>query len=194
MANQTAFRACNLCEAVCGLTIEHDGTKVVSIKGDKQDPLSRGHICPKAIALQDIHADPDRLRTPVRRTENGFEPIGWDEAFDLVEERIGNIRREHGDDSVALYLGNPTVHNSGALLFQKFLKDALNTRNRFAATSVDQLPHHLAASLMFGHGLLIPIPDIDHTDYMLILGANPAASNGSIMTAPDVKNLSLIHI
>ena len=188
MANQTAFRACNLCEAVCGLTIEHDGTKVISIKGDKEDPLSRGHICPKAIALQDIHADPDRLRTPVRRTENGFEPIGWDEAFDLVEERIGNIRREHGDDAVALYLGNPTVHNSGALLFQKYLKDALNTRNRFAATSVDQLPHHLAASLMFGHGLLIPIPDIDNTDYMLILGANPAASNGSIMTAPDVKN------
>ena len=188
MANQTAFRACNLCEAVCGLTIEHDGTKVISIKGDKEDPLSRGHICPKAIALQDIHADPDRLRTPVRRTENGFEPIGWDEAFDLVEEKIGNIRREHGDDSVALYLGNPTVHNSGALLFQKYLKDALNTRNRFAATSVDQLPHHLAASLMFGHGLLIPIPDIDNTDYMLILGANPAASNGSIMTAPDVKN------
>ena len=188
MANLTAFRACNLCEAVCGLTIEHDGTKVISIKGDKEDPLSRGHICPKAIALQDIHADPDRLRTPVRRTENGFEPIGWEEAFDLVEEKIGNIRREYGDDAVALYLGNPTVHNSGALLFQKYLKDALNTRNRFAATSVDQLPHHLAASLMFGHGLLIPIPDIDNTDYMLILGANPAASNGSIMTAPDVKN------
>ena len=98
------------------------------------------------------------------------------------------IRQEHGDDSVALYLGNPTVHNSGALLFQKYLKQSLNTRNRFAATSVDQLPHHLAASLMFGHGLMIPIPDIDNADYMLILGANPAASNGSLMTAPDVKN------
>ena len=98
------------------------------------------------------------------------------------------IRQEHGDDSVALYLGNPTVHNSGALLFQKYLKQSLNTRNRFAATSVDQLPHHLAASLMFGHGFMIPIPDIDNTDYMLILGANPAASNGSLMTAPDVKN------
>ena len=190
MASQTetAFRSCNLCEAVCGLTIEHDGKQVVSIKGDKNDPLSRGHICPKAIALQDIHADPDRLKTPVRRTENGFEPISWEDAFDLVESKITQIRQEHGNDSVALYLGNPTVHNSGALLFQKYLKQSLNTRNRFAATSVDQLPHHLAASLMFGHGLMIPIPDIDNTDYMLILGANPAASNGSLMTAPDVKN------
>ena len=190
MASQTetAFRSCNLCEAICGLTIEHDGKQVVSIKGDKSDPLSRGHICPKAIALQDIHADPDRLKTPVRRTENGFEPISWEDAFDLVESKLMQIRQEHGDDSVALYLGNPTVHNSGALLFQKYLKQSLNTRNRFAATSVDQLPHHLAASLMFGHGLMIPIPDIDNTDYMLILGANPAASNGSLMTAPDVKN------
>ena len=185
---ETAFRSCNLCEAICGLTIEHDGQQVVSIKGDKDDPLSRGHICPKAIALQDIHADPDRLKTPVRRTENGFEPISWEDAFDLVESKLMKIRQEHGDDSVALYLGNPTVHNSGALLFQKYLKQSLNTRNRFAATSVDQLPHHLAASLMFGHGLMIPIPDIDNTDYMLILGANPAASNGSLMTAPDVKN------
>ena len=185
---QTSFRSCNLCEAICGLTIEHDGQQVISIKGDKDDPLSRGHICPKAIALQDIHADPDRLKTPVRRTENGFEPISWEDAFDLVESKLTQIREQHGDDSVALYLGNPTVHNSGALLFQKYLKRSLNTRNRFAATSVDQLPHHLAASLMFGHGLMIPIPDIDNTDYMLMLGANPAASNGSLMTAPDVKN------
>ena len=185
---ETAFRSCNLCEAICGLTIEHDGQQVISIKGDKEDPLSRGHICPKAIALQDIHADPDRLRTPVRRTVNGFEPISWDDAFDLVASKLTDIRAEHGDDSVALYLGNPTVHNSGALLFQGYLKQALNTRNRFAATSVDQLPHHFAASQMFGHGLLIPIPDIDHTEHMLILGANPAASNGSLMTAPDVKN------
>ena len=185
---KTAFRSCNLCEAICGLTIEHDGKQVVSIKGDKNDPLSRGHICPKAIALQDIYADPDRLKTPVRRTENGFEPISWEDAFDLVESKLMQIRQEHGNDAVALYLGNPTVHNSGALLFQKYLKQSLDTRNRFAATSVDQLPHHLAASLMFGHGLMIPIPDIDNTDYMLMLGANPAASNGSLMTAPDVKN------
>ena len=187
-SSQTSYRACNLCEAICGLEIEHDGKQVVSIKGDKQDPLSRGHICPKAIALQDIHGDPDRLRTPMRRQGTKFEPISWEDAFDLIESKLTSIRKAHGNNAIALYLGNPTVHNSGALLFQNFLKQALNTRNRFAATSVDQLPHHLAASLMFGHGFLIPIPDIDNTDFMLVLGANPAASNGSLMTAPDVKN------
>ena len=124
----------------------------------------------------------------MRRNGTDFEPISWEEAFDLVESKLTEIRKAHGDDAVAIYLGNPTVHNSGALLFQKFLKQSLNTRNRFAATSVDQLPHHLAASSMFGHGLLIPFPDIDNTEFMLILGANPAASNGSLMTAPDVKN------
>ena len=184
----TAYRSCNLCEAICGLVIEHDGSQVVSIKGDSDDPLSRGHICPKAIALQDIHTDPDRLRTPMKRTSSGFEPISWDAAFDLAEQKLTQIRNEHGNDAVALYLGNPTVHHSGAMLFQSFLKKALKTKNQFAATSVDQLPHHLAASLMFGHALRIPIPDIDRTQFMLILGANPAASNGSLMTAPDVKN------
>ena len=185
---KTSHRACNLCEAICGLEIEHDGEKVISIRGDKQDPLSRGHICPKAIALQDIYDDPNRLRTPMRRNGTEFEPISWEEAFALVETKLTSIRQAHGNDAVAVYLGNPTVHNSGALIFQKFLKKSLNTRNLFAATSVDQLPHHLAASSMFGHGLMIPIPDIDNTDFMLMLGANPAASNGSLMTAPDVKN------
>ena len=184
----TAYRSCNLCEAICGLVIEHDGSQVISIKGDADDPLSRGHICPKAIALQDLHTDPDRLRTPMKRTSTGFEPISWEAAFDLAEQKLTQIRAEHGNDAVALYLGNPTVHHWGAMLFQPFLKRALQTKNQFAATSVDQLPHHLVASLMFGHSLRIPIPDIDRTKFMLILGANPAASNGSLMTAPDVKN------
>ena len=185
---RTTYRSCNLCEAICGLTIQHDDRQVFSIKGDPEDPLSRGHLCPKAIALQDIHADPDRLRQPMRNNGNGgFEPISWDDAFDLLEERFGAIRAQHGDDAVAIYLGNPTVHNSGAMLFQRFVKQALNTKHQFSATSVDQLPHHYAANHMFGHGLLIPVPDIDHTEFMLILGGNPAASNGSLMTAPDVK-------
>ena len=184
----TVYRSCNLCEAICGLVIEHDGEQVVSIKGDADDPLSRGHICPKAIALQDIHTDPDRLRTPMKRTDSGFEPVSWEEAFDLAERKLSQVRKDHGNDAIALYFGNPTVHHWGAMLFQKFLKQALGTKNQFAATSVDQLPHHLAASLMFGNGLRIPIPDIDRTKFMLILGANPAASNGSLMTAPDVKN------
>ena len=185
----TAYRSCNLCEAICGLVIEHDGSQVLSIKGDADDPLSRGHICPKAIALQDIHTDPDRLRTPMKRTDSGFEPISWEEAFDLAERKLSQIRKDNGNDAVALYLGNPTVHHFGSDAVSNVLEDKqLRTKNQFAATSVDQLPHHLAASLMFGNGLRIPIPDIDRTKFMLILGANPAASNGSLMTAPDVKN------
>ena len=188
-SKRTTWRACNLCEAICGLTIEHDDEQVFSIKGDPDDPLSRGHICPKAMALQDIYADPDRLKKPLRRKPDGsFEPISWESAFDLVEEKLSDVREKFGDDAIAIYMGNPTVHNYGALLFQRFIKQAVPTRHRFAATSVDQLPHHFAASQMFGHGLFIPVPDIDRTQFLLMLGANPAASNGSMMTAPDVKN------
>ena len=128
---KTTYRSCNLCEAICGLTIEHDGNQVLSIKGDKEDPLSRGHICPKAIALQDIHADPDRLKQPMRRTDDGFKPISWEEAFDLVESKLTEIRQQHGDDSVGFYLGNPTVHNSGAMLFQGYLKESFENEKPF---------------------------------------------------------------
>jgi anaerobic selenocysteine-containing dehydrogenase len=149
--------------------------------------LSRGHICPKAVALQDLHNDPDRLKKPMRRTPSGFEQISWDEAFDEAASRIRAIRDQHGRQALATYAGNPNVHNSGAILFAPTLTKAIAPRNRYTATSVDQLPHHLAAYLMFGHQLLLPIPDIDHTDFMLILGANPVVSNGSLMTVPDVK-------
>ena len=184
-----SYRSCNLCEAVCGLSIEHDGTEVISIRGDKEDPLSKGHICPKGTALADIHSDPDRLQQPMLKGEDGtFSPISWAAAYDLVESKISAIHKDHGKDAVAMYLGNPTVHNFGALVFQKFLREALDSKNQYAATSLDQLPHHLAASQMFGHGLLIPVPDIDRTDHMVILGANPAASNGSLMTAPGMRD------
>jgi len=181
----THFRTCTLCEAMCGLAIETDGARVLGIRGDRDDPFSRGHICPKGVALQDIHTDPDRLRHPVRRTGSGWERVGWDEALDYVAFRLRSIGREHGRDAVAVYQGNPTVHNLGSMLFAPGFVRALGTRNRFSATSVDQLPHHFLAYLMFGHQLLVPIPDIDRTQFMLVLGANPAVSNGSLMSAPD---------
>lgn len=180
------YRSCNLCEAICGIEIAvHEGQRL-EIRGDKDDPFSRGYICPKATALQDIHYDKDRLKHPVRRTRQGWERIGWDEALDEVAQHLKRIQARDGYDSVATYLGNPFVHNLGALLFApKFIR-SLRTRNRFSATSVDQLAHHLAGYLMFGHQLLLPVPDLDRTDFLLILGANPAVSNGSLMTAPDV--------
>ncbi|MEP3477776.1 MAG: molybdopterin-dependent oxidoreductase [Fuerstiella sp.] len=185
----THFRACNLCEAICGLEIETDDRRVVSIRGDAKDVLSHGHLCPKGVALQDIYNDPDRLRQPMRKDANGeWRQVSWSAAFDEIAARTIAIRKQHGSESVAMYLGNPTVHNYGSLLFSRSLASAIGRPQMYSATSVDQLPHHFASSYMFGHSMLIPIPDVDRTDFMLIMGANPIASNGSIMTAPGISN------
>jgi anaerobic selenocysteine-containing dehydrogenase len=184
---RTVHGACNLCEAICGLRFTVDGDQITSINGDPDDPLSRGHICPKAIALGDLQTDPARLRRPVRRTAEGWQEISWDDAYDLVVRRLLETRQRYGPDAVAVYLGNPSVHNYGILTHGRHFLGQLRTRNRFSATSVDQLPHQLVAHWLYGHQLLIPIPDIDHTSYFLVFGANPLASNGSLMTVPDVR-------
>ena len=192
MSRQRHYRACHLCEAICGLVIETEGDTIVSIKGDPDDPLSRGHICPKAVALRDIHEDPDRLRRPVKKQVDAdgqvsWQEISWEEALDTTARRLVEIRERDGVNAVGVYLGNPSVHNYGMLTHQSALFRHFRTDNRFSATSVDQLPHHLASLWLFGHKSLFPIPDIDRTDYFLMLGANPIASNGSIWTVPDVK-------
>ncbi|MCP4841127.1 MAG: molybdopterin-dependent oxidoreductase [Halieaceae bacterium] len=192
MNRKTHYRACHLCEAICGLVIETDDGDIVSIKGDKSDPLSRGHICPKAIALKDLHTDPDRLRTPIKkvRSEDGedhWEDISWDEALDTTAAQLARVISEHGVDAVGIYMGNPSVHNYGMMTHQGNLFQHIRSNNRFSATSVDQLPHHLTSLWLYGHKLLIPVPDVDNTDYLLMLGANPLASNGSIWTVPGVK-------
>ena len=185
-AEHTHYRTCHLCEAICGVEIRVRGTEILSIRGDEQDPFSRGHICPKALGLKDFHEDPDRLRRPMRRTASGWEEVSWEAALDEVAQRLVAVQREHGADAVATYIGNPQVHNySGLLGGVRFLR-ALRSRNRYSATSVDQLPHHLSAFLLYGHQMLIPVPDIDRTQFFLVLGGNPVVSNGSLMTAPDV--------
>ena len=185
---------CPLCEAMCGLVIETQGAAVTGIRGDIDDPFSRGHICPKAVALTDLHTDPDRLRTPMIRTGDQWRAVGWDEALDFAANGLTRVQREHGRDAVATFAGNPTVHSLGAMLYYPDFNRSLRTKNRYSATSVDQLPHHVAAATMFGHPLLIPIPDIDRTQHLLMFGANPHASNGSLMTAPDVaKRLKAIR-
>ncbi|MGH3508358.1 MAG: molybdopterin-dependent oxidoreductase, partial [Nocardioidaceae bacterium] len=185
---ETRRAVCNLCEAICGLRVEVEDNHVVSLRGNPADPLSRGHVCPKAFALIDVHEDPDRLTRPVRRTADGWAEIGWDEAFDLVAERLVAVQRQHGDDALAVYLGNPNVHSLGSLTHGTALLRTLGTRNRYSATSVDQLPHQLVAWQLYGHQLLLPIPDIDRTDHLLVFGGNPMASNGSLMTVPDFPN------
>jgi anaerobic selenocysteine-containing dehydrogenase len=183
----THFRTCPLCEAMCGIAIDVDGGRIAGIRGDDDDPFSRGHICPKAPALADLHDDPDRLRQPLRRVGAGFEPVSWDEALDEAGARLHEIQKRRGRSTVATYLGNPTVHNHGTSLFAPLLVKTLRSKSRYSATSADQLPHHLSSFFMLGEQLLLPVPDIDRTRFFLILGGNPLASMGSIMTAPDIK-------
>jgi anaerobic selenocysteine-containing dehydrogenase len=183
----TYFRACNLCEAICGLAITVTDGRVSDLRGDPDDPLSHGHICPKGSALQDLLNDPDRLKRPLIRENGVHREATWDEAFAFAGARLKAIVAEYGDDAIAFYLGNPAVHNSGTTMTMGGFTKAIKTRNRFSATSVDQLPHHLAAVEMFGHPLLLPIPDVDRTQYFLVMGANPLVSNGSIMTAPGMR-------
>ncbi len=184
---KTHYRTCNICEALCGIEIQHEGDKIISIKGDPKDPLSRGHICPKAVALQDFHHDEDRLLFPLKKTEEGFVRISWEEALNYTVQKIKEIQENYGNNSVATFLGNPNAHSMGNLLFMRPFLKALKTRSRFSASSVDQMPHHVAALHMLGHSLLNPVPDLDNTNYLLIMGANPVVSNGSMMSSPDIK-------
>jgi anaerobic selenocysteine-containing dehydrogenase len=187
-------RTCTLCEAMCGLVITTEDDRVLDIRGDADDPLSKGHICPKAVALQDVHTDRDRLRHPMKRVGDRWERVSWEEALRIAVEGITRVQHAHGRDAVAAYVGNPTVHSLGAMLMVPGFLRALRSKNTYTATSVDQLPAHVAAMMMFGHALLIPIPDLDRTDHLLMFGANPAASNGSLMTAPGVmERLSAIR-
>ncbi|WP_405062527.1 molybdopterin-dependent oxidoreductase [Kribbella sp. NBC_01505] len=184
MATTVRRTSCNLCEAICGVLVTVEDGHVTDIRGDESDPLSRGHICPKAVALRDLQEDPDRLTTPVRRTADGWQAIGWDAAYELIASKLTAIQREHGRNSVGVYLGNPNVHSLGALTHMPTMVRQLRTRSKFSATSIDQLPHMLSSYLLYGHQLMIAVPDIDRTSYLLMLGANPLASNGSMMTAP----------
>ena len=185
---QTHYRTCNLCEAMCGLEVQHNETEVLSIKGDKKDTFSRGHICPKAVALQDLYHDKDRLKAPIKKTATGWQKISWEAAYDEVAEKLKAIQKKYGKNAVGSYRGNPTVHNIGLMAFGAPFMKSIGSNQKYTATSVDQLPHHFASLMMFGHYLMFPIPDIDRTDFMLIMGGNPAVSNGSIMTAPDFSN------
>lgn len=166
------------------LTVE--GGAVTEVRGDAEDVFSRGYICPKGVALGELHADPRRLTTPlVRRADGELSPATWDEAFDTIRTRLRAIIDESGAQSVGLFLGNPNVHNlSGALYLPAFIK-ALGTTQRFSASTVDQMPKQVACALMYGTALSVPVPDVDRTHYFLMLGANPLVSNGSMMTAAD---------
>lgn len=186
MTRQSRFRACPLCEAICGLELQYQDDVLIAIRGDAHDPFSRGHVCPKGNALLDLETDPDRLRQPMQRVAERWQPIAWDDAFALAGDRLAAITRAHGTAAVGAYLGNPNVHHFGSIAYAPALLRLLKTPNVYSASSVDQWPHQFVNWAMYGHQFLLPIPDIDRTDCLLMLGANPLVSNGSLMTAPGV--------
>jgi anaerobic selenocysteine-containing dehydrogenase len=188
MSSRTVMRTCNVCEAMCGLAITVDEQdRITDIRADKEDVFSRGHLCPKGPAMREVLEDPDRLKKPILRTANGWKEIAWDEALDLAASKLAGIKDRHGKDAVGLYLGNPNAHNHGAILALQGFARALGTRNRFDANSQDANPKLFACMVMYGDQAAITIPDVDRTDYFLMLGANPAASMGSVMTLGDVR-------
>ncbi len=190
----TTNKTCHICEALCGLEITHEDGHILQIRGNTRDPLSEGYVCPKGIALQDLHTDPNRIKEPLQRTKGGWRVLSWDDAYAESATRLTQIREQYGRRALGLYLGNPNVHNINASLAIRPFQQALGAKSKFSATSVDQLPHMFAAYHMFGHQLMIPIPDIDRTELLVIMGANPAASNGSLMTSPNyMKRLNRLR-
>lgn len=181
------YRSCPFCEATCGVALAVDGDRIVSVRGDAEDPFSRGFICPKAHGMKEIHDDPDRLRRPLRRVGNRWEEIGWRAAYDEIAERMLAIRERYGNDAIGMYTGNPVVHDLGALLYRPVFQKALASRSMFNSAAIDTLPKIVQTGLMFGRQFPtgVPVPDIDRTDYLLVIGANPVVSHGSLMTMPD---------
>ncbi len=186
--SRTVYRTCSLCEVMCGLELEVEDGRITAVRPDEQDVLSRGFICPKGAAMAEVAHDPDRVRTPLKRTPGGdFEPIGWEEALRWTADQLRDIRRLHGADAVAAYLGNPIVHNHGALALRAGLLRALGTKNATSASSQDTAPRFAASYYLYGSSLYVPVPDVDRTDYLLCLGANPRVSNGSLLSAPNMR-------
>lgn len=186
----THYRTCPLCEATCGLEILTEGDQVVRIRGDRDDVFSKGFLCPKGPALKQLHHDPDRLRQPMVRTgspddPNGWTAVSWDEAFAEIQRRLDPVLATHGRESLGAYVGNPNAHSMANTFYLRPLLKGLGTRNLFSASTVDQMPKHVSSGLMFGGPLLMPVPDIDRSDLLVILGADPYESNGSLATAPD---------
>ncbi len=192
--NKVAFRTCPLCEAGCGLEITVKNNVVTHIRGDMQDVFSAGFICPKGSTLKQLHDDPDRLRLPLVKRNGVHVQVSWQEAWAEVEKGLLGVINTHGRESVATYMGNPTAHNLSAMTFGRVALQAIGTKQRFSASTVDQLPKQVAGGYMFGTAATVPVPDLDRTQYLLMLGANPYASNGSMCTAPDFpKRLTAIQ-
>ena len=180
---------CPLCEATCGLRLTIEDGAVTAVRGDDEDVFSGGFICPKGTAIGQLHHDPDRLRTPMVRDPgtDRLRPASWDEAFDLIRARLAAASSARTDRTPSpCSSATPTCTTSSSAFYLPVFIKALGTTSRYTASTVDQFPKQVSSALMFGTPLSVAVPDIDRTDYLLILGANPLVSNGSMMTVPDM--------
>ncbi|GGW49067.1 dehydrogenase [Streptomyces lucensis JCM 4490] len=183
--SRTALRICPLCEATCGLTLTVEGARVTGARGDRDDVFSKGFVCPKGASFGAVDGDPDRLRSPLVRENGTLREATWQEAFDAVAAGLRPVLERDGPNAVGVVLGNPNVHTVAGALYPPLLLGALGTRSLFTASTVDQMPKHVSSGLLFGDAGAIPVPDLDRTDHLLLIGANPLESNGSLCTAPD---------
>jgi len=188
MTSEVKFRICPLCEAGCGLNIYVEDGRIIKVRGDENYPPSKGYMCPKGAALKDLHNDPDFVRTPLIKENNSFRKATWEEAFSLIDEKFRDLRNTYGNDCLGAYLGNPNTHTMAGGVFLSPLLKSLKSKNLFTASTIDQMPKLSSCGFMFGHPMRVPVPDIDNTDLFVIFGANPFVSNGSLMSAPDMKS------
>ncbi|SDH50441.1 Anaerobic selenocysteine-containing dehydrogenase [Actinokineospora alba] len=182
----TAHRTCPICDAVCGLKIDLDPAgRVTKVRGDADDPFSKGYICPKGASLGRLDEDPDRLRHPMIREGDQWREASWDEAFEAVDRGLTGVIEKHGRDAVAVFFGNPTYHTMAGFMYRMPLTQSLNTRNTYSSGTIDHMPKHVACGHLYGDPFAIAVPDVDRTDFLLVIGANPMESHGSLCAAPD---------
>ncbi|CAN1519827.1 BisC Anaerobic dehydrogenases, typically selenocysteine-containing [Mycobacteriaceae bacterium] len=183
--SHTALRICPLCEATCGLVLTIDDGRVSGARGDRDDVFSHGFICPKGASFAELDNDPDRLQRPLVRRDGELVEATWEEAFAAAAEGLQRVIGATGGSSVGIYLGNPNAHTIAGALYGPAVIRALGTRNIFSASTLDQMPKHVACGYLYGNPLAFTVPDLDRTDYLVIIGGNPLVSNGSLATAAD---------
>ena len=181
----TALRICPFCEATCGLVLTIDAGTVTAARGDRDDVFSAGFVCPKGASFGELDGDPDRLTAPLVRRDGELVEATWDEAFQAVADGLGAVLRDHGGPSVAVYVGNPNAHTIAGGLYVPLVIKGLGTRMTFSASTLDQMPKHVSLGMMFGNPLAFTVPDVDRTDHLVVIGANPLVSNGSLATVAD---------
>ncbi|ART67572.1 molybdopterin dinucleotide-binding protein [Mycobacterium dioxanotrophicus] len=180
------LRTCPLCEAMCGLEIHVENGRVAHIRGNRNDVWSRGHICPKGASLAALHDDPDRIRRPMIKVAGQWREVDWDTAFRRCTELLAPVIQQYGIGAVSSYIGNPSAHTFSLGRYIGVLLGLSGIPTSYSSGTVDQWPKNLTSHLMYGGWWSFPVPDIEHTDLLVVMGANPAASQGSVLSAPDV--------